>query len=315
MSFFAKNSDYFFARGEWERGKMNFEEFANMVAEMLQRELGDNYTVTVTKVLKNNAIRLTGVVIMEESENISPTIYLEESYRRYRNGVSPQKILGGIVALYKEHAHMADLDMDFFRNFSAVENRIFHKIINYEKNRELLSDMPWFGWHDLAVVFYYAMEETLFGKASIMIHNNHLDMWGQSAEAIYRIAQRNMKRSMPELLLPLRDLLEESLGVSTEGKEIPLYVLTNSEKMFGASALLYSEQIGELADRLKSDLLILPSSVHEVLLLPDDRTQEYEFYRKMVSEVNTTQVDPEEILSFGLYRYTRDKKEIEEIFA
>lgn len=68
-----------------------------------------------------------------------------------------------------------------------------------------------------------------------------------------------------------------------------------------------------LAENLHTDLLILPSSVHEVLLLPDDHKQEYDHYRKMVQEVNTTQVDPEEILSFGLYRYDREKAEIQEI--
>lgn len=64
---------------------------------------------------------------------------------------------------------------------------------------------------------------------------------------------------------------------------------------------------------LHTDLLILPSSTHEVLLLPDDQARGYDFYKEMVREVNTTQVDPEEILSFNLYRYDRGKGEIEEI--
>ena len=95
--------------------------------------------------------------------------------------------------------------------------------------------------------------------------------------------------------------------------ELTLYVLTNREKIFGASAMLYSEKLKELADRFGCDLLILPSSVHEVLIVPDDRKREYDYYRWMVKEVNTTQVDPEEILSYNLYRYDRKKEEIEEI--
>ena len=92
-----------------------------------------------------------------------------------------------------------------------------------------------------------------------------------------------------------------------------MYVLTNREKLYGASAMLYSEKMKGLADRLGSDLLILPCSTHEVLLLPDDCDHDYEPYKKMVHAVNTTQVDPEEILSFNLYRYDRDKAEIEQI--
>ena len=96
---------------------------------------------------------------------------------------------------------------------------------------------------------------------------------------------------------------------------MPMYVLTNQEMRFGASAMLYSKKIGRLAERFGCDVLILPSSVHEVLLIPDDHIREYEFYRQMVEEVNRTHVEPEEVLSYGLYRYCRKKSEIEEIIS
>ena len=99
----------------------------------------------------------------------------------------------------------------------------------------------------------------------------------------------------------------------SEEYRVPLYVLTNKDKMYGASALLYSGQLKILAEKLQSDLLILPSSVHEVLLLEDDREQDYAFYREMVREVNGSQVEPDEVLSENIYRYDRVKESIEEI--
>lgn len=282
---------------------------------MLRTKLGAAYQVTLTKVLKNNDIRLTGIVILKESDSVSPTIYLEEPFRRYRKGVPMRTIMDEIVALYERNAHHLKLDMDFFRDFSRVESGIYHKIINYQKNKKLLEDVPWFRWHDLAVTFYYVMEDAAIGRATITVHNNHLDLWGQSAEELYRIARRNMRQRMPDLLVPMKALLEELLGMKPQDGDPLLYVLTNRDKIFGASAMLYSEKMKLLADGLASDLLILPSSVHEVLLLPDDRKQEYDYYRQMVKEVNMTQVDPEDILSFGLYRYNRMTEEIEEIFG
>ena len=292
---------------------MGFTEFADKIAGELQQKLGNDYTVTVTKVLKNNDVSLTGVVIREKTESISPTIYLEEFYRQYQDDVLIEEIVEQIIRIYEKSASHVDLDMDFFRDYALVEKGIRHKFINYKKNRKLLSDVPWFAWHDLAVVFYYTQEEVFFGRVSIMIHNAHLDMWGQSAETIYRTAQHNMKEYMPELLVPMQQLLQDTMGLNMEESALPLYVLTNSEKMFGASAILYSEKIKGLADELCSDLLILPSSVHEVLLFPDDRVYNYETYRQMVKEVNNTSVDPEEVLSFHLYRYSRAKNEIEEV--
>ena len=121
---------------------------------------------------------------------------------------------------------------------------------------------------------------------------------------------------MPELLVPMKELLEEMTGVELEKQyDVPMYVLTNKEKIFGASVLLYSEKLQELAEKTGKNLLILPSSVHEVLLMPDEEDREYGFYRQMVEEVNTTQVDPEEVLSYSLYCYDRQKKEIKEIFS
>lgn len=292
---------------------MEFTEFADKITGELQQKLGDDYTVTVMKVLKNNDISLTGVVISERSDNMSPTIYLEEFYRQYQDDVLMEEIVEQIIRLYEKSARHTGLDMDFFRDYASVEKGIRHKVINYKKNRNLLKDIPYVRWHDLAVVFYHAIQGPEIGRASILIHNSHLDQWEKSAGEVYHTACRNMKEYMPELLVPMQQFLYDMMGLAMEEGSLPLYVLTNRERMFGASAMLYSEKIKELADELHLDLLILPSSLHEVLLLPDDGTQEYDFYRQMVRTVNETQVDPEEILSFSLYRYSRERDRIEAI--
>ena len=181
---------------------MEFNEFTDRITGLVQQKMGEGYTVTATKVLKNNDITRTGIVIMEKKDSMSPTIYLEEPYQQYQDGADVEEIVEEITVLYEQHSHNIKLDMDFFGDFSQVEDRIFHKVINYEKNRELLKSMPYFRWHDLAVVFYYAMQGKAFGRASIPIHSSHLDMWGKTAEEIYHTARRNMKQKMPELLVP-----------------------------------------------------------------------------------------------------------------
>ena len=295
---------------------MDYKKFTETIVAMLQEKMGAEYEVKATDVTKNNDIQLVGVIMMRESDRMSPTIYLEEPYRQYRAGIDMQEIVEKIVELYSEKMKDIDLDIDSFRDFQYVRDRIFYKLINYEKNTKLLEAVPHFRWCDLAVVFYYGVEENVLGRASILIHNNHLAMWDQTADTLYRIAQYNMKKSLPELLIPMQELVEEMTGIKLDQSEdIKMYVLTNRAKLNGASAMLYSEKIRELADKLQSDLLILPSSVHEVLLLPDDSEHQYDFYRQMVEEVNTTQVEPEEILSFSLYCYNKDKAEIEEILG
>lgn len=293
---------------------MDYKSFTERIVYLLQERMGADYSVKVTNVTKNNDIQFTGVIMMKDSDRISPTIYLEEPYRQYCSGVNMWEIAERIIELHRERAQNVDLNIDFFKEFELVRDRIFHKLINYEKNSKLLQDIPYVRWCDLAVVFYYAVDEKVLGRASILIRNNHIDMWEQTADSLFGIAQHNMKQRMPEILIPMRELVEEMTGVKLEQTdEVKMYVLTNQAKLNGASAMLYSDKIGELADSLQSDLMILPSSVHEVLLLPDDSERQYDFYRQMVEEVNTTQVEPEEILSYNLYRYNREKAVIEEI--
>jgi hypothetical protein len=295
---------------------MDFNVFVEEIVDLLQERMGEDYDVTVTEVTKNNDVTLTGVVMMKKTENISPTIYLEEPYEEYQAGAKMEELIAKIVACYEERMPDANLNMDFFQDFEQVKNRIFYKLVNYEKNKKRLETLPHYKWKDLAIVFYYAMEQDVIGRAFIMIQHHHLEMWGQSADTLYSIAKQNMKQSMPELLISMKDFLADTAGVKL-GKDtyMPMYILSNQEQMYGAAALLYSEQIKQLAESLQSDLIILPSSVHELLLLPDDGENEYTFYRQMVEDVNTTQVEPEEILSYSLYRYLREKEEVEEILA
>ena len=291
---------------------MNFNVFVENIVKILQEKMGEDYEIKVTKVTKNNDIQLTGVIMMRETDKVSPTIYLEELYKQYNEGSDLYEIANRIVALYEENMKDIHIDLNFFGEFEHVKDRIFHKLINYSQNKNLLKDVPHLKWCDLAIVFYYSMEE-VFGWGAILIHNNHLDMWNQTTDTLYQTAQYNMRRSMPELLVSIPELFREMTGVKLDEKEVRMYVLTNKEKLYGASAMLYSDEMGKLAAHLDSDLLILPSSVHEVLLLPDEQDRNYIFYHQMVEEVNTTQVEPEEILSYSLYRYNRKEGEIEKI--
>lgn len=295
---------------------MEFNVFVENIVNLLQQKMGHEYDISVTRVTKNNDIELTGVILMKASDNISPTIYLEGLYAEYQDGTAMEELAEKVIAFYEEKMPDDGLDMDFFQDFELVKGRIFYKLVSFEKNTRLLEKIPYYRWNDLALIFYYAMEDEKIGRASITIHHHHLEMWEQSSDALYAVARENMKKHMPELLVSMKDLLEEMAGLHLgEDMPLPMYVLTNQDKVYGAAAMLYSEQMKELAEKWQSDLLILPSSIHEVLLLPDDGQNEYAFYRQMVEEVNTTQVEPEEVLSYSLYRYCREKAEIEEILS
>lgn len=295
---------------------MGFQTFVDNIVDLLQERMGNAYEIKVIRVTKNNDVELTGIAITRQEDSIFPTIYLEGLYEEFRKGARLSALVEKIINCHEEQSMALELDMDFFRDYDRVKDRIFYKLVSFEKNKKFLKDAPHLQWNGLAIVFYYALEEDVMEGGSIAVKRQHMLMWKQNAESLYRLAARNTKRSMPELLVSMRDLVMELTGVwIREEDTVPMYVLTNQDKRFGAAAMLYSERIGELAQRLGSDLLILPSSIHEVLLIPDNDSRKYDFYRQMVEEVNRTQVEPEEVLSYGLYRYCRKNSEIEEIIS
>ena len=87
-----------------------------------------------------------------------------------------------------------------------------------------------------------------------------------------------------------------------------MYVLTNESKLNGAACILYENVLYDFAQKLGADLYILPSSVHEVILLPKLSMFEKDELVNMVKEVNTEGVAADEVLSDHVYEYNRTER-------
>lgn len=306
---------------------MVLEQFGRKVCNALQEILGADYEIEMREVTKNNGVLLHGIVISGKDSNVSPAIYIDELYDDHEEGRPFGDIIYDILRVYKHHAREIDMDMEFFTQFERAKSRVLYKLIHRESNVELLKEIPFIKWNDLALVFYYSLEDERFGKASILIRNAHLAMWGIDKTVLYENARTNMLRLKPEELLPIKELIREFIDRSEsrmqEGKmqmsgdhkaaieaDSMIYVLSNRDRLFGAAAILYAESLKLLTKRLNKNLIILPSSVHEVLLVPDDGMKEKDFFKDMVREVNDSQVEPEERLSYNVYYYDRVSEEI-----
>jgi len=191
-----------------------------------------------------------------------------------------------------------------FSDYCRVKEHLRLRLINYENNTGLLRDVPYIRWNDLAVIFCYETEED-----SVMIQSLHLSLWKKKAETLYGDAMENMKNKMPGELFSLKDLLM-GMAVPDVSKEPPMYVLTNRKGQYGAAAMLYSGKMRKLADAMDSDLIILPSSIHEVLLIADHEWMRPR-WKAVVGEVNRSFVDPGEVLSDNIYHYSREKDAVE----
>lgn len=303
---------------------MLLEQFGKKVCSAVEEILGAGYEAVFQEVTKNNGVCFHGIVISVKGSNVSPAIYIDELHQDYEEGRPFGDIVYDILSVYKRHAKEIRIDMDFFMRFEEVKNRILYKLIHAGRNQKLLEEIPYIEWNDLALVFYYSFDDERIGKASILIRNSHLEMWKVDLSVLYESAKTNMLRMRPAQLLPVRQIIQEimadgcghaegaadlsrELSGMAPAQESMMYLLSNHERVFGAAAVLDADSLKKLTERLNKNLIILPSSIHEVLLVPDDGRAHAgrEFYRNMVKEVNDTQVEPEERLSYNVYYYDR----------
>lgn len=297
---------------------MKFNEFAEEIKLQLEEILKQESTVAIHSVTKNNGVVLHGITITNGKRNISPTIYLEEFYGEFLKGKKIPEIAGEIYGIYEHDTYKENLDLSFFTDYENAKDNIVYKLVNYEKNKELLKEVPHVRYLDLAIVFYCLVKNEELGNATILIRNNHLSLWKQNANAIYNVARNNTPKLLPPDLRSMEEILEELLAVREEDEdgmacditETGMYVLTNKSRMYGASVIMYEHVLSSFAGQKKRDLIILPSSIHEVILIPYEDNHDREYLKQMVADVNRTQVDAQEVLSDQVYMYIRDEKKI-----
>ena len=201
------------------------------------------------------------------------------------------------------------IDVKFYTEFEKVENNIACKVINYNKNRELLKNIPNIKYLDLAIVFYYFIEDKKMGEGSILIYDSHLCLWGKTKEEIYHHARKNTTRLLPYQFQKIEEILKGSLDEEEllEDGMLPMYVLSNERKYLGAVAILYDSILASIGECLEDDFYILPSSIHEVIMIPKKIEITSDELKVMVEDINLTQVLPEEVLSNEVYVYEREK--------
>ena len=319
---------------------MKYETFLNEVKEQMQHELGEGYSLTLRRVPKNNGLILDGLCITKGSENVAPAIYLNPCYIQYRDGRAIGDIVKELMALYQANRTPPDMDYSRLSHYDEMKSQVACKLIHAASNQALLKDIPHVPWMDLAIVFYLCIHEDETGLMTAMINRQHMDIWDISLEELRRTALDNTPRLFPPVISSMDCMIEDmneaalagdgdsSLcgdglpgggmsgdGMSGDGMSgfglpdpdvsSPFYVLSNISGINGAACILYRDVVKNFADGMEKDIIILPSSIHEVLLLPDEEGISCDEMSRLVTHINQTEVPKEDRLSNQVYHYSR----------
>lgn len=292
---------------------MDLKNFTDAVAAGISEYLlqYDVDKIHTEKVSKNNGVTYTGLMITIKGEKLTPNIYLDYYYALYNEGYSLEKIMSMISEEYKAARGRLEKDKFITLDELEIEKSLFIKLINYEKNKEILADCPYIPFFDLAISFRYLVQSDGTGIASGMVRNCDMERWNLNTGELYKMAKENTLRLFPPRLSCLDKILKENMpDMPDMPKESGLYVLTNNQGVNGASYMIYKDIIGGFAEELGSSLYIIPSSIHEILILPDASGMSKSELMEMVKEVNRYAVSELDYLSDSVYFYDINDKNI-----
>lgn len=297
---------------------LSYEEFISYIRENVENSLEETGItgVSVTKIVKNNGVVFDTLTIEQEGGDYAPVFYLKDLYGRYLQGESADALAAQIVSFHDDHAEKhRNLEYQWFFHLENVYERIIMKVVNYEKNKAQLENCPHIRELDLALTFRVLMEKNEEQIGTVLVNNEMMRQWEISEFDLFDLAVRNMQRFWHPTLEPIQDVLESLIQMESsdqgtdywnnypESWKLSMYVLSNELRLNGATVPFYTDCLSQFASRIKKDIFVLPSSIHEVLLVPVTEDMSAWDLRQIVEQVNRQLVSEEEVLSNHVYRY------------
>ncbi|MCR5777646.1 MAG: DUF5688 family protein [Lachnospiraceae bacterium] len=289
---------------------MDFKQFRDEVKKDLSGKLNYGVSIDDVAVKKLQGESYEGITIKPENSKIGVTLSLEGAFHSVKSGTMT---VGEVADSIAERASAAleerpfNVDLDTFNNYDAMKDKLILEVVNTESNRDMLEDVPRKDIEDLSVVCRFDVSNDENG-ATILVTNELLDRYGISKEQLFADAEANAPEKSPVVLNTLGNVIGELTGGEMPEEPVPILVATNERKTMGASVIDYPGFMDEVADKVGGDFFVIPSSIHEILIMKDDGTQDYKDLEAMVRDVNANVVEACDRLSDNVYHFDDNTK-------
>ena len=310
---------------------MDIKEFQKKLIETIN-EKTENAVIEAKEVIGNNGVKRHGLVMKGTTQYTNPVIYIDKEYERYSDEEEIDDIYDisqRIIQIYELSKNEDIGQEEMVKNINDwnwAKNKVMFTLVNTEKNKEVLKAVPSTPFLDLSYTYYIQLQNGNFENGNVRIKNEYLDRWNITLEELHKQAVKNLMKFTEEEMEPMVDVVLKILfegnnefkeegtkfirEVNSESEYSEMHVLSTTSHIYGAVYMFYSSKIKSLADKLDSDLYILPSSIHELILIPVLENEEVETLRKMVNQVNEESVENIDYLSDNVYRFNRNTEEI-----
>ena len=267
---------------------MSYEEFKKQLLRMLRERLRDSIKPEIIPVNKNNVIMKETVGIENGIDGLKPLVYVESLYDQYCIGADLSTCVSFVVGLYRA---MPDLHMEqYFETWEAVKPRITVRVVNWEWNKDELRDIPHKKYMDLAVYCRVVLAQNEDGIVSNVVKNSMLRYLEIEEKELWETARNNFQkekylmRHIEEETGLTGSYLNKFLNLSYHEDET--HILTNEYHNNGAVGILRIDLLEKFAEQKRCNIYVLPSSLNEVILVPDRGGRTPDFLRSLVKKNN-----------------------------
>ena len=299
---------------------MDYENFKEQfVADVKDRlaEQGADVKVSVNEVNKLNE-SYEAITVTPEGSNIGVNMSLEKFYDAVQDGTPYDSVVDKAVDVINNGIDKRpEIDVAALTDYSQMKEKLAMEVVSAEANKDMLQNVPHQNMEDMAVVYRFVLNSDEEGRASILVTNQILDNMGVTPEQLHSDALENAPQIKPAEIKGMSEVMAEMMGydqaammgiVPVAPEDEQMFVATVPDKVHGAGVLAYQDFMDQAAERAGGDFFILPSSIHEILIVPDNGKMDLKELENMVKEVYATQVAPADKLTDSVYHYDSKEK-------
>ena len=294
---------------------MDFKEFVNKLEQDLKDAMADispGATVDVRSVEKLQEGSYTGITISPAGGNVGMNLNANQLFDQMQDGQAYEGVLAVAVSTAERGLHdMPAVDVSELMNYEAAKKYLCFDVVGSDRNADMLEKVPHTDKENISMVYRLQLDSTENGAATVLITNAMMEQFGVTKEQLHADAMENAQEIRPADFRTMAAVMAEMMGMPEEmmaDMAPPMYVATNQDKVQGAAVMFYPDFMDQAAKELGGDIFILPSSVHEVLILPDDGNMNAQELKEMVTSINASEVSPEDRLTDSVYHYDAQER-------
>ena len=300
------------------QNKEFYDEIINAIREEIPEEIRDMMEVDIREIVKANDTVLHGVVIKAPEQTIVPTIYIEDCIKQLPEDFAMKDLAEAIISLYHVGMREAPAVESLSLEFDDIKDKLVVQLAEVDRNRDRLKELAYKPLDNgMVMLAYVVVQEDERGSMRFAVTKDIVEGQNYDIDKMFETAMKNNEPVLVDISDAIfSDGIEfaENLFDKEINDKLPdgMYTLTNSSTNLGAAALYYPDVQKRIGDMLQNSYYVLPSSIHELMILPCSVNDNPEIFRKMVKEANETVVNPQEVLSDRVFMYDREKERLVE---